>query len=211
MALTSDEIKQIEDAADALNGWRDYVTKTHSDALGCYISLRHAFETQVDKSVDILLDKKPVLGQNIKKECDKLLKEAKLVEELYEQNAADARVEEAEILGSARQLISRLQQIAQNVKKELAAEKPAETGQEAVPGFMSAADLAEHYGVDAETLRKRLDRHRAKHSLDADFFIESQNRGKNKPKYLYNAKNALPVIEKLKGKQVSVKRPSEKT
>jgi hypothetical protein len=133
MALTSDEIKQIEDAADALNGWRDYVTKTHSDALGCYISLRHAFETQVDKAVDILLAKKLVLGQNIKKECDKLLKEAKLVEELYEQNAADARVEEAEVLGSARRLISRLQQIAQSARNELSAKKLAGTGRDITP------------------------------------------------------------------------------
>lgn len=118
MALTSDEIKAIKQAVQTLKEWRDYVGKTHSDGLGCYISLRHAFETQVDKAVDILLAEKPMLGQDIKKKCDKLLNDAKLVDELSEKNASEARLKEAELLGSVRRLISRLKQIAQKARKE---------------------------------------------------------------------------------------------
>jgi hypothetical protein len=125
MKLTKDEIEAIEQAADALKKWQDYVAETHSDGLGCCISLRHALETRVDKLVDILLAEKPALGQNIKKEYDKLLKDAELVDALYEQNVADARVKEAELLGTARRLISRLQQIARGAREELVAEKPA--------------------------------------------------------------------------------------
>lgn len=76
--------------------------------------------------------------------------------------------------------------------------------------FMGAADLAKHYGVDTEALRKRLDRHREKHTLDTNLFIESQDRGKNKPKYLYNAEMVLHIIEELKSKEASIKRPSGK-
>ncbi len=118
MALTADEIKAIEQAVEILKEWRDYVAKTHSDGLGCYISLRHVFETGVDKAVDILLAEKTALGENIKKECNKLLKDAQLVDDLYEQDAADARVKEAELLGSVRRLILRLEQIAQSAGKE---------------------------------------------------------------------------------------------
>lgn len=122
MKPTEDEVKQ---AVEALKKWQEDVAKTHSDGPGCYILLRIALETQVDRLVDILLAEKPALGQNIKKECDELLKEAELVDDLY---AADARFKEAELLGSVRRLISRLQQIVHSSKEELSPEKPAETG-----------------------------------------------------------------------------------
>lgn len=118
MKLTKDEIKAIEQAVQTLKKCRDHVAETHSSGLGSYISLRFAFETGVDKAVDILLDKKTALGENIKQECDKLLKDAELVERLYEQDEPDARVKEAELLGSLRRLVSRLQQIAQSARKE---------------------------------------------------------------------------------------------
>lgn len=80
---------------------------------------------------------------------------------------------------------------------------------ENILGFLSVADLAKHHSVDAEVLRKRLDRHREKHALDTDLFIESQDRGKNKPKYLYSAEKVLPIIKELK-KKASIKRPSQR-
>jgi hypothetical protein len=89
--------------------------------------------------------------------------------------------------------------------------RAARTGQEGIVGYMSSPDLAKHHGVDAEALRKRLDRHRAKHTLDSDLFVESQDRGKNRPKYLYDAEKVLPIIQELKKQGASVKRPSEET
>lgn len=112
--------------------------------------------------------------------------------------------------GFAERLVKKLQHISEIVRDELASEKLTGTGQEIANAFMSAADLAKHYGVDTESLRKRLDRQREKHTLDTNLFIESQDRGKNKPKYLYNAKMVLHIIKKLKSKEASVKRPSEK-
>ena len=133
MKLTEDEIETIEQAAGALKKWRDYVAETHSSGLSCYISLRSTLETRVDRAVDILLAKGTALGENIKKECDKLLKDSQLIDDPYEQNASDARVKGAELLGSARRLISRIQQIAQIAREGLSAEKPAETAQNATP------------------------------------------------------------------------------
>lgn len=91
----------------------------------------------------------------------------------------------------------------QRVEKDLP-KPPAETGHENAIGFMSAADLAKHHRVDSEALRKRLDRYRANHALDANLYIESQDRGRNKAKYLYDAQKVLSIIKDLKSK----KRPS---
>jgi len=79
-----------------------------------------------------------------------------------------------------------------------------------VEGYFSCAELAKQHQVDPEALRKRLDRHRAKYALDTDFYIESQDRGVNKPRYLYNVKKVAPIIESLKKKETSIKRPPEK-
>jgi len=75
---------------------------------------------------------------------------------------------------------------------------------------MGVTDLAMKHEVGAEALRKRLERYRAKHALDTNLYVESQDRGNNKPKYLYNEKEVLSIIEELKSKQTSVKRPTEK-
>ncbi|MBA7694225.1 hypothetical protein ES703_102832 [subsurface metagenome] len=76
--------------------------------------------------------------------------------------------------------------------------------------FMGAADLAKHYQVEPEALRKRLDRLREKYPLDADLFIESQDRGTRRPKYVYKVKKVAPHIIDLKKKQSSTKRPVKK-
>jgi len=88
--------------------------------------------------------------------------------------------------------------------------KPVETGHKGIARYMSSADLARHHGVDPEALRKRLDRHRAKYALDSDLFVESQDRGRNKPKYLYDAEKVLPIIQELKRQGASVKHPSKR-
>lgn len=75
--------------------------------------------------------------------------------------------------------------------------------------FMSVTDLAKYYNVDAEALRKRLDRQRKKHVLDTDFYTETQNRGTRKPTYLYNIKMVAPIVEELNKKQTSNKRPTK--
>jgi hypothetical protein len=108
-------------------------------------------------------------------------------------------------------LLQQLNHVGQILDKELKSEKGAETGQEGIARYMSSADLAKYHGVDAEALRKRLERYRAKHILDTGLFVESQDRGKNKPKYLYDAEKVLPIIQEIKKHGASVKRPSEET
>jgi len=125
------EIDIIKQAAHELEKIRGHIAEKQSNGLGCYISLHFAFETSVDKAVDILLAKKTSLGENIKKECDNLLKNAKLIDDLYEKNESEARIKETEILVSVRRLISRLEQIAQNARKESGTEKPEGTEEKA--------------------------------------------------------------------------------
>jgi len=76
--------------------------------------------------------------------------------------------------------------------------------------FMGVTELANIYKVDTEALRKRLERYRNKHPLDTDFFIESQDRGTRKPKFLYNAKLVAPIAKILKKRKTSDKRPTAK-
>lgn len=103
------------------------------------------------------------------------------------------------------QLVEKLRRIA-----EVATRKRAGGGERGIAGYMSSADLAKHHGVDREALRKRLDRYRGKHIFDSELFVESQDRGKNKPKYLYDAEKVLPIIQELKKQGASVKRPSKR-
>ncbi len=73
-------------------------------------------------------------------------------------------------------------------------------------GFMSSTQLAERHGLNPENLRKRLDRYRGKCSLDSDLFVESQDRGNRKPKYLYDPQRVDHIIQDMKAK-TSAKRP----
>ncbi len=70
-------------------------------------------------------------------------------------------------------------------------------------GFNSAKTIAKHYGLEYNTLRKQLERLRKKNLFDNNLFIESQDRGKNKDKYLYDVSRVESIIQKL-----SIKRPS---
>ena len=67
-----------------------------------------------------------------------------------------------------------------------------------VNGFMGATQFAELYDVDAEALRKRLERIRIKNAFDSDLYVESENRGNRKAKYLYNPKRVIHIIEDMK-------------
>ena len=131
--LTQNEIKQITQAADVLQKWHSYVSKKGSDDLGCHIALLASVETTIDQAMDVSLTKNPKLGQDIKTECEKLLSDANLVEDLREVNASEARLKEIELLGPARRLISRFQQIAQIEREELSSETPTETEQDINP------------------------------------------------------------------------------
>lgn len=135
--LTQNEIKQITQAIDVLQKWSSYVIKKSSDDLSCHIALLASVETTIDQAMDVLLTKNPKLGQDIKAECEKLLIGAKLVEDLIEVNASDARLKEIELLGPARRLISRFQQIAQISREELSSEKPAETEKDTALGKLA--------------------------------------------------------------------------
>ncbi|HIJ72230.1 MAG TPA: hypothetical protein HPP87_12875 [Planctomycetes bacterium] len=88
------------------------------------------------------------------------------------------------------------------------------TGETALPPstFLSATDIANIRKVPAEALRKRLERYRKRHVLDAKLFIEPSDRGKKEPKYLYDV-NYPPVeeiITELRNKKSSAKRPAKK-
>jgi len=75
--------------------------------------------------------------------------------------------------------------------------------------FMSYADLAAIFQVSPEVLRKRLDRHREKHPLDDDLYVEALDRGVRKTKYFYNVRFAAKIAERLRSPHVSSRRPSE--
>jgi hypothetical protein len=89
-----------------------------------------------------------------------------------------------------------------------------EYGKQKIPNsFMSPVELAEYYKItNKDALRKRLERFRQKHTMDSNLFIESQNRGANKPKYLYNPKLIAHILDDLKEKenQVSNRCPTGK-
>ncbi len=76
--------------------------------------------------------------------------------------------------------------------------------------FMSYSDLASMFDVDSEVLRKRLDRYREKHPFDPDFYVESQDRGLRRAKYLYNVRFTVKIVEKIRRSKMSNKRPSGK-
>ena len=123
----------------------------------------------------------------------------------------------AEIIYAARKICEKL-----IVPAELLAKNPEVTDSSGgvVPddkqekpkaSFMSMAELVEHFKIDRrEALRKRLQRFREKNTLNADAFIESENRGANKPKYLYNVDLVSPIIADHKRTKTSVRRPTGK-
>ena len=74
---------------------------------------------------------------------------------------------------------------------------------QAASAKMSTHDLATRHGVDAEALRKRLDRWRRGHDAG---YSEVSNARRNEPKYLYDESVVMPVIEALKAKPVGRKR-----
>ncbi len=71
---------------------------------------------------------------------------------------------------------------------------------------LSPSDLAQRYGVNAEALRKRLDRWRYVHDAG---YAEVSNAARNEPKYLYDESAVLPVIEALKSKPAGRKRAAD--
>jgi hypothetical protein len=74
---------------------------------------------------------------------------------------------------------------------------------EPAPGdaFLSPHDLAAKYGVNADNLRKRLNRWR--YHRDAGY-IEASNPGPRAPRYLYSETAIRPVIDAMKtGRQTS--------
>lgn len=74
--------------------------------------------------------------------------------------------------------------------------------------LMSAKDLAERHGLDAEALRKRLDRERIKNH-DCFIEIESSERKRNEPQYLYRPDRVQHIIDNmLQTPKTSIKRPT---
>ena len=63
--------------------------------------------------------------------------------------------------------------------------------------LLSASELAARFGVDAEALRKRLERARARLKLADGDFVEPADPRVHEPRYLYRVAAALPYIRKL--------------
>lgn len=61
--------------------------------------------------------------------------------------------------------------------------------------LLSPAQLAKRFALPAESLRKRLERLRAR---DLASFVETENAG-NEPRFLYRLRAVLPIIEKMRG------------
>jgi hypothetical protein len=72
--------------------------------------------------------------------------------------------------------------------------------------WMTHTDIAKRHGVDAEALRKRLDRYRARNH---NGWREVDGARPNEPKYLYHYGTVEPIAEKLKASgETSGKRPA---
>jgi hypothetical protein len=79
--------------------------------------------------------------------------------------------------------------------------------------FMNLEQLCKQFNVpnkNKQAFRKRLERFRAKNAFGTDAFIESQNKGGQQSKYLYNVKMVASIAEEVKGRSASLKRPSKK-
>jgi hypothetical protein len=80
-------------------------------------------------------------------------------------------------------------------------------------GFMNLEQLCKEFNVpdkNKQAFRKRLERFRKKNTFDANAFTESQNKGGQQSKYLYNVKMIASIAEETKGRSASFKRPSKK-
>ena len=75
-------------------------------------------------------------------------------------------------------LIHHFRRVQRRLQAKTIEDREPAKEQNNLKGWHSVIDLAKHYDVDSEALRKRLERHREKHALDANLFVESQDRGK---------------------------------
>lgn len=87
------------------------------------------------------------------------------------------------------------------------------TASAAIPpddGYMGPGDLAACFGVDAENLRKRLERWRA---TTQDGWKETDSRRRNEPRFLYQVKAVRPIIDAMPAThgsgETSSERPTE--
>jgi hypothetical protein len=71
----------------------------------------------------------------------------------------------------------------------------AATTTAATDSMMSAADLAKHFGVNPDRLRKQLERWRA---ARADGYIENTEAGRNEPRWMYRLADVSPMIISMK-------------
>ena len=93
------------------------------------------------------------------------------------------------------------------------AKKPEVKQVETQSGFMGIERLCKQFSVPDENkqaFRKRLERFRKKNTLNSNAFTESQNKGIQQSKYLYNVAMVADIAEQVKGRRASLKRPSGK-
>ncbi len=75
---------------------------------------------------------------------------------------------------------------------------------------LSASDLAKIFAVEADPLRKRLERWRKKNILNQEDWIEHDSPAPNMPRYLYRVRIARPIIKEMKGNSASAQASSQR-
>lgn len=78
---------------------------------------------------------------------------------------------------------------------------PPAKGKAGGEGFLGVKSLAQKHGVEAEALRKRLERWREKR---LDDYIENDGRKPNEEKFLYREAAVLDIIHRMRTKQAQV-------
>lgn len=77
-------------------------------------------------------------------------------------------------------------------------------------GMFTVSDLARRFGVDQETLRKRLDRWRGKNQGSADWAQDSDAQSRE-ARYLYRCRAVRPIIDDLRASdETTGERPTKK-
>ncbi len=107
MLITKDEIAVIEKAADLLDGWLKNLISDNFGEMGCFIPLHAYYETHIVKALDILIQKIPVLGESVKRECDDLLKKAQSLSSIGEQHSSEYQRKLSDLSLLARRIIPR--------------------------------------------------------------------------------------------------------
>ncbi len=116
--LTIDEIKSIEQVANALDEWKDGSVPSELKMVGHHAQLIVMVQKQMDDVVVTLLGGIPEVGKLVSEKFGEVLKQAKLVDSLFEKDPDAGYFEDARLRGFAREVVEKLHDIAKIARKE---------------------------------------------------------------------------------------------